>query len=381
MRIAFPVIINTNHTKTPVFKRDKNASNKFKRADFFLIFAVFILTIFGLIMVYDASVVEAAEQFGDRFHYLKYQSFYALLGWILLLIAGHIDYHKYKKWIRWLVTINIVFLLLVLIPGIGMSIKGARRWIDLGFTTYQPSETFKTIAVLYLASWLEKRRSIAEFFTYIIFVLSLIIFQPDLGTAIVLISTAFILYFVSGAELKQFILVSFTAFLIGLLLIFTSAYRKERFMTFISNSTDSLGNSYHIQQVLISIGSGGLTGLGIGQSLQKYRYVPEAMGDSIFAIMGEELGFLGTSLFIVLYMIVIWKGFKIAQRAPDMFGRLTALGLISWIGVQFCVNLASMVSLVPLTGVPLPLISYGGTSLIVTLVSFGILLNISKQTI
>jgi len=357
----------------------KIVDRKNKRTDFLLLFILFIISLFGLIMVYDASVVEANEAFGDRFHYLKYQTIYVIVGWLILLVTAKIDYHYYRKWIKWLFIGNIILLIAVLIPGIGLSIKGAKRWIDLGFTTYQPSETFKTILVIYLAKWVEKKRSMSQFFALITFVLGLIILQPDLGTAIVLVATSFVVYFVSGAPVMQFAITSFSALLIGLLLIFTSPYRRARVVTFFNNSADSLGSSYHVQQILLALGSGGLFGLGIGQSLQKYRYLPEAMGDSIFAIIGEEVGFVGSILFIFLYMVILWKGFKIAQKAPDIFGRLLAIGITCWIGTQFCVNLASMVSLVPLTGVPLPLISYGGTSLIVSLASFGILLNISKQ--
>ena len=360
-------------------RRILKVDHRRQHTDFLFLFIVLIISIFGLIMVYDASVVEASEAFGDRFHYLKFQAIYVIVGWILLFIVSRINYHIYRKWIKWLFIGNLILLVLVLVPGIGLSIKGAKRWIDLGFTTYQPSETFKTILVIYLAKWVEKRRSMGQFFALIAFVLGLIILQPDLGTAIVLITTSFVVYFVSGAPVMQFALASFSSFLIGLLLVFTSPYRRARITTFLNNSTDSLGSSYHVQQILLALGSGGLFGLGIGQSLQKYRYLPEAMGDSIFAIIGEEVGFLGALLFILLYIVILWKGFKIAQKASDIFGRLLAIGIVCWIGTQFCINLASMVSLVPLTGVPLPLISYGGTSLIITLVSIGILINISKQ--
>ncbi|NMC36160.1 putative lipid II flippase FtsW [Candidatus Beckwithbacteria bacterium] len=351
-----------------------------KHADFFLLFAVLALTVFGLIMVFDASIVEANEQFGDKFYYLKYQGAYFIIGWIGLILAGHIDYHWYKKIITTLFVANIFLLLLVLVPGIGLSIKGARRWIDLGISTFQPTETFKTVLVLYLATWLEKPRHLSQFFALIGFILGLVILEPDLGTSIVLIATAFIVYYVAGANVAKFAMASTVALFIGLLLIFTSPYRKQRLLTFLNPHSDPLGSSYHVQQVLLSLGSGGFTGLGIGQSKQKYQYLPEATSDSIFAIVGEETGFIGSSLLIGVFMLIIWKGFSIAQKAPDIFGRLIATGLTTWLGAQTFVNLASMVSLVPLTGIPLPFMSYGGTSLVVALASVGILLNISKQT-
>ncbi|MGI5828272.1 MAG: putative lipid II flippase FtsW [Patescibacteria group bacterium] len=356
-------------------------TNNGKKADFLLLFVVFLLTVFGLIMVYDASIVEANEQFGDKFHYLKFQSVYFVIGWLGLILAGHLDYHLYKKVVRWLFLGNLIFLVLVLIPGIGLQIKGARRWIDFGITTFQPTETFKTILVLYLATWLEKKRELKQFFALVLFVLGLVILEPDLGTAIVLVASIFIIYYVSGAPVKKFALASVAAFLLGLILILTSPYRRQRLFTFLDPSTDTLGTSYHTKQIILSLGSGGITGLGIGQSKQKYQYLPEATTDSIFAIVGEELGFLGGLALILTFIVVIWKGFKIAQQAPDEYGRLIATGITAWISTQIFVNLASMVALVPLTGIPLPFLSYGGTTLVVTLTSIGVLLNISKQSV
>lgn len=373
-------------TKTmPKIKRQKikTRSTLFttskKHADFFLMFVVFILTIFGLIMVYDSSVVEAQQQFNDRFHYLKFQSVYFVIGWIGLLFAGHIDYHYYRKIIRYLFLGNLFLLLLVLIPGIGLKIYGARRWLDLGITTFQPTESFKTILVLYLATWLEKKPKINQFFALMGLILGLVILEPDLGTSIVLLASSFILYFICGANLLKFALASFITFIFGLLIIFTSPYRRQRMMTFINSQENSQSSSYHIQQVTLSLGSGGLTGLGIGQSKQKYQYLPEASTDSIFAIVGEETGFIGGIILIFLFASIIYKSFKIAQKAPDINGRLIASGIGAWIGIQIFINLASMTSLIPLTGIPLPFLSYGGTSLIITLFSVGILLNISKQ--
>ncbi|NMB56800.1 cell division protein FtsW [Candidatus Beckwithbacteria bacterium] len=358
------------------FKNFKIRRENKQKADFLLIFLLFIITLFGLIMVYDASVVEANQIFADRFHYLKFQGPYFLFGWIILLIVGHIDYHIYKKFISIAFVFNVLLLLLVLFMP---PVYGARRWIDLGISTFQPSETFKTILVIYLATWLDKKRTLAQFFLLIGFILGLIILEPDLGTAIVLLASAFILYFVSGADLVKFLFSAVGAGILGLLLIISSPYRMQRLKTFFDYNADSLGSSYHIQQVLIALGSGGLWGLGFGQSIQKYQYLPEASSDSIFAIVGEEVGFAGALILVMVFVIIIYKGIQIAKSAPDKYGQLLALGITSWIGVQFFLNLASMVSLVPLTGVPLPFLSYGGTSLVVCLASMGILLNISKN--
>ena len=360
-----------------LFSKSKNT----QKADFILLFTVFILTIFGLIMVYNASIVEASQNFADRFYYLRYQGAYFILGWIGLILAGHIDYHVYKKIIRYLFIVNIILLIMVFIPGISPKIYGARRWIDLGPITFQPTEPFKTILVVYLATWLEHKRTVIQFFALLVVVVGLVMLQPDLGTSIVLVASSFLVYYISGAPVVKFALSTMAAMLTGLLLILASPYRRQRLLTFIDSKADPQGTSYHIQQILIALGSGGIFGLGIGQSKQKYQYLPEATSDSIFAIIGEEVGFVGATILICFYMVIIWKGFQIAQRAPDMFGRLLATGITGWIGIQVFVNLSSMVSLAPLTGIPLPLMSYGGTSLVVTLVSIGILLNISKQRV
>jgi cell division protein FtsW len=373
-----------SYRKTSFLKRKlswfaKNKGKERKRADFMLLFIVFILSVFGLIMVYDASIVDANDSFGDQFYFVKFQGAYLFIGFILLIIAGHIDYHIYKKFIKYLFAANVFLLILVLTPLAGNEIYGARRWIDLGPITFQPTEPFKTVLAIYLATWMEKKRTLLQFFVLIGFVLSLVILEPDMGTSIVLITSAFLVYYISGANTLKFALSSFMAFLGGLLLILLSPYRRQRLTTFFDPQSDPLGSSYHIQQILMALGSGGFFGLGVGQSLQKYQYLPEATSDSIFAIVGEEVGFVGSTVLILLFMAVIWKGFQIAQKAPDLYGRLLATGITGWIGTQVFVNLASMVSLAPLTGIPLPLFSYGGTSLVVTLISIGILLNISKQ--
>lgn len=347
--------------------------------DHLLLVFIFVLSCLGLLMVFDSSIVEASEAFADKFHYLKYQGFYLIISWIVLFITSRFDYHYYKKLIKILFYINIFALLLVFTP-IGMEIKGARRWLNLGFTSVQPSEFLKTVLVLYLSTWLEKPRTIAQFFSLILFVLAMIMFQPDLGTSIVIILTAFIIYYVSGTDIFKFALISFAAALLGIILIMTSSYRRQRFLTFINPSQDNSGTSYHIQQITLSIGSGGLTGLGIGNSKQKYQFLPEAMTDSIFAIVAEEVGFIGSVLIILIFLIIIWRCLKISQNAPDLYGRYIAVGIISWISIQTFLNLSSMLSLVPLTGVPLPFFSYGGTALLVTMASMGVIINISRQS-
>lgn len=350
-----------------------------KKADVMIVGLTFALTFFGLLMVYNASVIEAFRDFNDKFYYLKLQLIWALVGFIGLGIFSHLDYHLLKKAALPLFIANLILLILVLIPGIGLKTKGARRWFDFGPFTFQPTESLKTTLSLYFATWLSQKRPFLPFLLLIVVILGLIVAQPDLGTAIVIVGASFLIYYVSGAKVLPFLGISFLAFLLGVSLILVSPYRKARLLTFFDPTQDPLGSSYHIRQVLLALGSGGIWGRGLGQSRQKYQYLPEATADSIFAVVAEEVGFLGGSVLIFTFLFLIWRGLYIAQRAPDIFGRLLATGITSWLTLQIFVNLAAMVALIPLTGVPLPFISYGGSSLIITLVSMGILLNISRQ--
>jgi cell division protein FtsW len=258
---------------------------------------------------------------------------------------------------------------------------GARRWINLGFFVLQPAELTKLVLVIYLSAWFSAKEKgrLASFLILMGMVVGLVILEPDLGTAIIIIATAVTLYFFSGAPVTQFlVLIPFLGTGVLALAVF-SPYRFRRLTTFLNPESDPQGASYHIRQAVIALGSGGLFGVGIGQSRQKYEYLPEANTDSIFAIIGEEIGFLGAILLIGLFAFVIWRGFRIAKRVTDPFGRFLALGITVWFGYQVAINIAAMVALIPLTGVPLPLISYGGSSLVMMLASLGILVNISRS--
>lgn len=346
---------------------------------YLIFFPALGLSLFGLMMIYNASSFEAFQVFGDKFFYVKNQAVSALIGIILLFLAVFFPLKKLKNLAVPLMIVNIVFLVLVLIPGIGTKIMGARRWINLGTFNFQPSELLKLNLCVYLAAWLEQNRSIWPFLALIAFLLGLIVLEPDLGTAIVIITTAFLVYFVSGAPIKQLFLISFFGILLGLLLIFSSSYRRNRITTFLNPSFDPLGKSYHLRQILISLGSGGLWGVGLGESKQKYQYLPEATTDSIFAVIGEEVGFLGSFFLILVYLIFIFIGLKITKEAKDRFSQLLACGITVWIGTQAFINFGAMVSLLPLTGIPLPFISYGGSSLLVLLISTGLLINIARN--
>ena len=339
-----------------------------------------VLTVFGVITVFEASVVESYQQFGDKLHFVKLQSMWAAIGFTALGLTSLIPYQFYKKFSQPVMIAALLLLIAVLIPGIGFEAQGARRWIDLGFAVLQPSEFTKLAIIMYLSSWLANHQRIGPFVFIIGVVLGLIMLQPDLGTALIVGGVGLLLYYVSGGSLKRISLTLLVGLVIGGILIIASPYRLNRLKTFIDPTSDPLGTSYHIRQVLIAIGSGGISGQGIGKSRQKYQYLPEASTDSIFAIIAEETGFIGALCVIGALFSLIHHGLRIAKDAHDPFGQLLGTGIISWIGLQIIINLSAMVALIPLTGVPLPLISYGGSSLIVILAALGIVINIARQT-
>jgi cell division protein FtsW len=336
------------------------------------------LTIFGIIMVYNASVFEAFQIFSDKYHFLKQQALWAGIGWLALLITTFIPLDLIKKLSPIFLLFSIILLVLVLIPGLSNQSFGARRWINLFGFTLQPTELIKLSLVIYLAAWLDKEKPFWPYLIILGVILSLVMLQPDLGTSIVIILSAVLVYFASGAKIFKLIFLGLLGSLAGAGLILTSTYRKARLMTFFNPSADPLGSSYHIRQALIAIGSGGWWGLGLGQSRQKYQFLPQVTTDSIFAIIVEELGFIGSTLVIVALFLFLFNSLKIAKLASTNFQRLLVIGIVSWIGLQTIINLSAMLSLLPLTGVPLPFISYGGSSLVVTLIGVGLLLNVSR---
>lgn len=353
-----------------------------KKIDGILLLVVVILTLFGLLMIFNASSFIAFRDFGDKYYYIKDQFVWVTLGMSALFIFSYFDYHKlYYLSLPILIT-AIILLVLVFIPGIGVYALGANRWINLKLFTLQPAEFVKLGLAIYLSAWFsnkEKGRFIA-FCLILGLVLLLVMLEPDMGTAGVILFEALILYFLSGGNLYHFIMVIPVISIATYLLIKLEPYRAKRLAAFFSSSDSLQGSSYHVKQILIAFGSGGLTGVGLGNSLQKYAYLPENTTDSIFAIISEEIGFIGSTILILLFIVVVWRGFIIAGNAKDTFGKLLAGGIISFLGIQTIVNLGAQTALLPLTGIPLPFISYGGSALIVDLCAIGILLNISKQS-
>lgn len=360
-------------------------SNKMDRI---LLIIVTLLILIGLAVLYSASTVTSYKNFDNTSYYFVHQLLYgALIGAGALYLCSRIDYHVWQKLIPLFVVISLVLLMLVKVPGIGFAANGATRWIDLGFVTFQPAEIAKLAIILYTAGWLAKQQTKIKDFYYGLFpalviiglFAGLIIWQPDMGTMMSLVVTAMIMLFAGGMQLRYFFMVGGFGLAALALLIKLEPYRARRITTFLNPSFDPQGIGYQINQALIAIGSGGLWGYGYGLSRQKHNYLPEAIGDSIFAIMSEELGLIRVLVVIGLFIALALRGFQIAMRAPDLFGKLLAVGIVSTITVQVCINIAAISGLLPLTGIPLPFFSYGSTAMIIMLAEIGILLNISKQ--
>jgi len=359
-----------------------------KNPDQILIITIFALLVFGLVMISSAGVVVSKYRFGDAYYFFKHQLFYGVIpGLILMLAVQKIDYRFWRKIAFPLFALNLFFLVLVFIPGAGLKFQGASRWIGLGPFSFQPSEMLKLTIILYLAAWLEgKREKGADLFEGFIPFLAivgvvgfLIIKQPDMGTLGVIVIIAMSIYFMSGAKMSHLLSMFALGGVAFLALVKFESYRMNRLLVFLHPELDPRGIGYQINQALLAIGSGGFFGLGLGYSRQKFNYLPEPVGDSIFAIICEEIGMIGATVLIILFFVFAMRGYKIAKNAPDLFGKLVAVGITSWIIFQALINIAAVTGLVPLTGITLPFISYGGTSLIFSMIGVGILLNISKK--
>lgn len=356
--------------------------------DWWLLSAILIILVIGLTMVYSASAVKAFHDFGDSFYFLKRQAIFAVLGLISMLFISRIPYVNWKKWSPIILIVCFILLIAVLIPGIGVVRGGARSWLGIGSFGIQPSEFMKLAMILFLAKWLsEQQQKITLFMKglmpplgLVFIAFAIIMLQPDLGTGAVMVGASMILIFVAGAQIKHLgglALVGVAGF-VGLIL--AAPYRLKRITSFLDPWSDPLGGGYQIIQSLFAIGPGGLVGLGLGMSRQKFSYLPEPQTDFIFSILSEELGFIGGATLILLFLIVIWRGVKVAISAPDTFGSLLAIGITSIIGVQVLINIGVVIGMMPVTGITLPLVSYGGSSLTLLLTAFGILLNISRYS-
>lgn len=352
------------------------------RGDRWLLAATVVLAAIGILMVYDSSVAIALRDFSNPYYFVREQVKWLVLGFLAFGVFSRLPYALLRRFAVPMLVGTLALLLAVFIPGFGVRALGAHRWLNFGIFIVQPAELAKLTMVIYLAAWFstKERGRLLAFLLLVAMVVGLVVIEPDLGTGVTILGTALSLYFLSGAPIMHFaaLVPVFLAVIGGLAVV--QPYRLRRVLTFLNPDADPLGASYQIRQVLLALGSGGLWGVGLGKSRQKYEYLPEANTDSIFAILGEETGFIGTTIVVLLFLFLVWRCFKIARRVDEPFGKMLVLGIGSWIGIQTFINIGSMVAVVPLTGVPLPLISYGGSNLVITLGALGIVYNISKKS-
>jgi len=358
-----------------------------KPPDFALFLSVTVLLGIGVVMVFSASQYAALVRYNDTFYFFKRQLLYAVFGLVGMFCLLNYDYRNFRRWAFTLLVVSFLLLGLVLLPGVGYSSHGAKRWIDLGPVTVQPSEIIKFGIVVFTAYGLSRGRSavkrLKEVFPYLGITglaAALILLQPDLGTAMALTGTVVAMLFCAGASMRLLTCVGIGGIAAVAAAIYYEPYRMQRFLAFLDPWKDPQGSGFHIIQSLYAIGSGGFFGMGLGQGKQKFLYLPEQHTDFIFAVIGEELGFIGAALVIIWFLVFIWRGLRIALYAPDSFASLLAAGITAGIGFQAFVNIGVVTGSLPITGIPLPFISYGGTSLLFTLAAVGVLLNISKQT-
>ncbi len=362
---------------------------KVHQPDYFFISAVFVLVVFGLVVLSSASVVISQETFGENYYFLKHQLIYGLLiGLVAFFVVQRINYRFWQKLAFPLMILGLILLALVFLPGIGYGHGEAKRWISLGPFSLQPFEFIKLSFVLYLAALLSRRgeskevikESLIPFLVSFVVISILVLFQPNMSAFILISLIAGLVYFLAGVKFSYLISLGVLALSSFFVLIKVTPYRMRRLTVFLHPEIDPQGIGYQINQALLAIGSGGLFGLGLGHSIQKWKYLPEVIGDSIFAIIAEELGLIGAGLLVGLFIFLFWRGLKIAKNAPDKFGYLLAGSITGWLFFQVFINIMAICGMIPLTGMPLPFISYGGSALAISLAAVGIVTNISKYT-
>lgn len=354
----------------------------------FFLTILLVLLVGGLFLLSSASVHLSQRLYGSISYMVFRQALAALAGIAGFFLVQFVPYKYWRMAALPFMAIALVLLVLVFVPGIGLELKGASRWIQTGFGTFQPSEIAKLALVIFLAWWLDRKKGQIGSFRYgflpflVIMGLvgGLVVFEPDLGTFGVMAGTALLMFFVGGGRVTQVGALVALVLIAAVVLSFITPYRMARVNVFLNPELDPQGAGYQVRQAAIAIGSGGFWGVGYGNSQQKYNYLPEPVGDSVFAIVAEEFGFLGAAAVILLFLLLLWRGMLIARRAPDMFAKLLVTGIVSSIALQALINMGSISGLLPLTGIPLPFISYGGTSLAITIASLGIVYQIAKQS-
>lgn len=355
-----------------------------------LLIALGLIMVFGLAMLSSASAIVSYAKFGNVYTYLLRQVVAVIIGLVAFFITSRIDYRVWRKYAFGFLIVSIILLLLVFIPGIRADFGTSRSWISIFGFSFQPSELVKITFLIYLATWLEaKKDQLGAFSTGIFPFLAtlgtisiLMLLQPDLGSLLIIIAIAMIVFFVAGGKFKHlFITILLGIGFLVLALSLKSSYQSDRFLCYNNPSHDPQDTCYHINQSLIAVGSGGWLGRGLGQSRQKFMYLPEIWGDSIFPIIAEEIGFIFTTgfLFLMLYMFI--RMLKVARQAPDSYGQSLVVGVVAWLAIQSFLNIGGQLNLIPMTGVPLPFVSAGGSSILSSLIAMGIVVNVSKHTL
>lgn len=351
-----------------------------------LLVATLLLVSVGLVMVFSSSAVMSEERFGSAYLFLRKQIVWDILGLLMLVVCLRVDYHKWQKKSYALLGIAVVGLILVLF--VGPMIKGARRWIHVGPITFQPSELAKLTVVLFMATYLDRNKSkvknLVEGYIPLLFVLGmvcgLVVLEPDLGSAVLIATVGGTMMFLSGVRWQHISATAGLAMIPLYFLLFHVPFRRRRLMAFLNPWADPEHAGYQVTQSMLAFGSGGIWGKGLGASTLKQLYLPDPHTDFIFPIIGEELGFIGALMVILLFAYWGWRGWQTAKRAPDLFGQLIAAGITSWVLMQAAINMGVSCGILPTKGLPLPFISFGGSSTVITMAAVGILLNVSAQS-
>lgn len=359
-----------------------------KKISIILLISVVIISLFGVLMIYSSSYIWAEYKFNDPYKFLKSQLIFLILGYIIMFIVSKINYQKYQKYSNIIFGICFILLVLVLIPGIGTVRNGSRSWFGIGGFGIQPSEFTKLGLIIFTSKYLKNnnkelrdiKKGVLPILIVLMLVFGLIMLQPDFGTGVVIVISIVALLFVSGVKMNFFIKIGLLGLVGVVVLIIIAPYRMERIVSFLNPWSDPLGSGFQIIQSMYAIGPGGLLGLGFCNSIQKHFYLPEPQTDFIFSIISEEFGFMGILIVSSLFITIIYQGIKISIKCEDAFGKYLAFGITFSLAFQTLLNLMVVVGLIPVTGVTLPFLSYGGSSLLITLLSMGILLNISKST-
>jgi len=378
-----------NYPKSPFRNRYFKMTDDLRNIRVMILVVTAALISLGVVMIYSSSAVYAYEIFHDNFYFLKHHLTSLCLGIILALYFMNVDIHALRKYSRPLMLFSFLLLIIVLVPGIGVAISGARRWLKIADMTFQPVELVKPVFLLYMADFLD-RKSVGGYSLFGVFrpaliiigaLCGLVLLQPDLGSSFEMGALGILMLFVYGADIKHLLFIFAAGIPMLYYLVLSIPYRASRIFTFINPWKDPRGAGFQIIQSFVALGCGGLLGVGLGNSQQKLFYLPESHTDFIFSIIGEELGLVGTSLVVILFAVLVWKGMTLAFRKDSEFSRLLAMGISSTIGIEAAINIGVSTGVLPTKGLPLPFMSYGGSSLVIHMILVAMLLNIGRENV